>query len=110
MDKQQILCDIAYIVVLVIIGVVSRYLIPFIKEKLGAEKYAKLENQVKTLVYYAEQVYNGKTGEEKLFIVKNELNRYLEENHINIDTEQVRQIIESYVREMKIASGTASQT
>lgn len=106
--KEQILFDILYVAILVVMGIISRYLIPFIKEKLGAERFAQLENEIRILVYYAQQVHASKTGEEKLYIVENEIKKWLSAKGFNFDNEQVRQVIESCVKTMKIEGGAAA--
>ncbi len=106
--KEQILYDILYVAILVVLGIISRYLIPFIKEKLGTERFAQLENEIRILVRYAQQVYEGKTGEEKLYIVENEIKKWLDEKGFTVPNEQVRQVIESCVKSMKLEGGAAA--
>ena len=106
MDKQQILCDIAYIVVLIVIGLITRYLVPYIKSKIGVENFNKAVSEIAIIVKSVQQLHSDKTGEEKLYIAVNEVMKLLKEGEIDIQEDQIRTIIEGCVKQMKIDGGS----
>lgn len=53
--------------------IISGYLIPFIKAKIGVAKYEQLTMVVSTLVEAAEQIYGDGGGKDKLKWVQNQL-------------------------------------
>lgn len=52
-----------------------QYLIPFLKAKIGNEKYDELKKKVQDLMLIAEQMYGPKTGAEKKQFVIDELKK-----------------------------------
>ena len=73
---------------------VGRYLVPFIKLKIG-------ERQAEILVKAAQQMFNDMTGKEKLEKVTKELTEYLKARNINFTEDEIRYLIEAAVRQMK---------
>ena len=56
--------------------VITAYIVPWLKEKLGAEKYQNTLFITQVLVEAAEQIFTGPgRGQEKLDYVKKELNK-----------------------------------
>lgn len=90
------------IIALVLI-LVSRYLIPLIKNKIGDDQFTKLAGWVKFAVLKAEQVLTAETGEQKKEYVISFIDEVLAENKINVTAEQLDVLIESAVKEMNIA-------
>lgn len=89
MDINEILS----IVFALVIVVISRYLIPYLKTRLEKEGQEQLVELIEALVQAAEQIYNGvKQGEQKKeYVVK-----ALAENGIEV-TKAVDAMIESAV-------------
>ena len=54
-------------------ALITYRLIPWLKEKLGAEKQAQFDALLRTLVFAAEQMFGAGNGEEKLHFVCDEL-------------------------------------
>lgn len=52
-----------------------QYLIPFLKAKIGNEKYDELKKKVQDLMLMAEKMYGPKTGAEKKQFVIDELKK-----------------------------------
>lgn len=102
MDKE-IIKYIAEFVIALIIIIVSRYLIPLIKNRIGDDQFAKVTGWVKFAVLKAEQVLTAETGEQKKEYVISFIDEVLKENKINITAEQLDVLIESAVKEMNIA-------
>lgn len=89
MDINEILS----IVFALVIVVISRYLIPYLKTRLEKEDQEQLVELIEALVQAAEQIYNGvKQGEQKKeYVVK-----ALAANGVEV-TESVNAMIESAV-------------
>lgn len=87
----------------IIFIIMSRYLVPLIKSKIGNDKFTELAEWVKFAVLTAEQVLTASTGEQKKEYVISFIDELLEENKINITAEQLDVLIESAVKEMNIA-------
>ena len=72
---------------------VSAFLIPWIKERVGADKLKKWQAYVEIAVKAAEQLYNANEGAEKKAYVL----QYLAERGIKFDSDTVDKMIESAV-------------
>lgn len=90
-------------VIALIFIIVSIYLVPLIKNKIGDEQFTKLAGWVKFAVLKAEQVLTAETGEQKKKYVLSFIDEVLTENKINVTAEQLDVLIESAVKEMNIA-------
>ena len=90
-------------VIALIFIIVSIYLVPLIKNKIGDEQFTKLAGWVKFAVLKAEQVLTAETGEQKKKYVLSFIDEVLSENKINVTAEQLDVLIESAVKEMNIA-------
>lgn len=89
MDINEILS----IVFAIVIVVISRYLIPYLKTRLEKEGQEQLVALIEALVQAAEQIYTGvKQGEQKKAYVV----RALADNGVEV-TESVNAMIESAV-------------
>ena len=92
-----------------IFGIVMRYVIPSIKQKLNDNQMELLRIAVKTAVYAAEQLYGSKQGQEKLNYV---IDLLFKEGYI-IDKENVedttRALIEAMVKELDIEQAKAEK-
>lgn len=93
--------------VLTVIGaVITRYLIPWLKEVLSDRQYEVLKVLARTGVYAAEQIFPAEKWEEKKAYVVN----LLKENGYSVDKTAVDALIESLVRELRIEQGQAVKT
>lgn len=99
---NEILFEIIKVVVMVAALVVTRYLVPWLKEKIGAEKMTQIEMWVKYAVEMAQQVYWSKPGEDRKAIVTEFLRDILIAKNISISEEQLDVLIEAAVKEMKM--------
>lgn len=92
--------DITEIVVAVIgllSALITAFVIPLLKKKLGDEKFAELQRWVEVAVHAAEQLYQGdKRGEEKKQYVLD----FLKEKGFDVDSEEVLNALESAVHDM----------
>ena len=73
--------------------IITGYLIPILKQRLSAEKRAKLLEYVRIGVTAAEQIYGSKAGQEKKDYVVN----FLKSKGFTFDLNEVEAVIESEV-------------
>lgn len=100
---DEIIFEVIKLVVMVAALVVARYLVPWIKDKIGADKLAQIEKWTKYAVEMAQQVHWTETGEDKKAIVTEFLRGILTAKNIALSDEQLDVLIEAAVNEMKIA-------
>ena len=81
------------LIITLLSAVMTAFIIPVLKQKLSAEKADRLRFWVKTAVGAAEQLYGGKTGEQKKKYVVN----FLLSKGIVFDVDEVSALIESEV-------------
>ena len=90
------LTEIIEVVIMIISAVVSTFLIPYLRQRLGDEKREKLLFWVKTAVRAAEQIYGSKTGQQK----KEYVVSFLLSKGIVVDIDEVTALIESEVHKL----------
>lgn len=100
---DEIIFEVIKLVVMVAALVVARYLVPWIKDKIGADKLAQIEKWTKYAVEMAQQVHWTETGEDKKAIITEFLRGILTAKNIALSDEQLDVLIEAAVKEMKIA-------
>ena len=79
--------------VTVAVMAIAAFLVPWLKEKLGAEKLQKLQELIVIAVRAAEQIFGPKTGAEKKAYVQ----RWLKAQGVKADPERVDAMIEAAV-------------
>lgn len=83
--------------------IITGFVVPFIKEKIGSEKLAKYEYWVKMAVKAAEMLFtNSGSGADKKMYVTSFLNNMFNKNKVVITEEQIEILIEAAVKQMKI--------
>lgn len=87
------LTDIITAVLALIAALITRYVIPWIREKTTMEQQARIQAAIETLVFAAEKIYGAGRGEVKKKYVLGKL--YEKGFHVN--TEDVRAGIEAAV-------------
>jgi len=95
------LTQIILAIITLIVAIITRYLIPWIKGKLDDRKYSVFLGLVRTSVYAAEQLFTSEQWKEKKQYVVN----LLKENGYTVDTTAVDAEIEAMVRELRIEQG-----
>ena len=81
---------------------ISRYLIPWIKEKCDTDKLALAEKWVKYAVLKAQQVLWAEKGQDRKAFVTEFLKEILIAKNIALSDEQLDVLIEAAVKQMKI--------
>lgn len=98
---NEILFQIILALIPVIGAILTTYIIPLIKEKIGTEKLAKYEYWASMAVNAAEMIFKeAGMGESKKEYVTNFLNEIFNKNKVVITEEQIEILIESAVNEL----------
>ena len=107
---NEILFEIIKVVVMVAVLVLTRYLIPWLKAKIGADKLTVAEKWVKYAVLKAQQVLWEKNGQDKKAYVTEFLKEILIAKNIALSDEQLDVLIEAAVKQMKIEENMEGKT
>lgn len=99
---NEILFEIIKVVVMVAALVITRYLVPWLKEKIGADKLATAEKWARYAVLKAQQVLWEQGGQDKKAYVTEFLKEILTAKNIALSDEQLDVLIEAAVKQMKI--------
>jgi len=95
------LTQIILAIITLIGAIISRYLIPWIKNKLSDQQYEVFATLVRVGVFAAEQLFSRDEWKEKKQYVVN----LLLENGYTVDETAVDALIEATVRELRIEQG-----
>ena len=99
------LTQIILAIITLIGGIITRYLIPWIKSKLTDHQYDTLTTLVRVGVFAAEQLFSTQEWKEKKEYVVN----LLKENGYSVDETAVDALIEATVRELRIEQGGSKE-
>lgn len=94
----------------VIVMLATRYLVPLLKELIGAAKMTEIRKWVKDTVLMVQQVYDAKSGPERKAIVVNLIRKMLIKKNIDISAEQLDTLIEAAVKAMKMQDKNNTDT
>ncbi|MBO5828715.1 MAG: phage holin [Paludibacteraceae bacterium] len=84
--------------------IITGFIVPLIKEKIGYEKLVKYEEWATQAVQAAELLFNERgMGKTKKEYVVNFLNEIFNKKKIVITPEQIEVLIESAVKQMKLS-------
>ena len=100
------LTQIILAIITLIGGIVARYVIPWIKNKLTDHQYDVFNGLVRVGVYAAEQLFTSEQWKEKKQYVVD----LLKENGYDVDVAAVDALIEATVRELRIEQGGPKTT
>lgn len=93
---------IIFIFAAVFLGI--RFFIPWIKEKIGNEKYERAKAEIQTLVYAVQERYGKElTGPERRAIVLEKIKEFLISKNISLTDDQLRELNDAAVFAMKLA-------
>lgn len=102
---NEILFEIMRLVVLLAVFIVTCYLVPWIRGKIGQDRLTEISKWVNAAVLMAQQVYSAKTGAERKAIVIDILRNILTAKNISISDDQIDLLIEAAVKAMKMKEG-----
>ena len=98
---NDVLFEILKAVVVLVVVLLARYAVPYIKQLLENTKYEWIVKWVELSVKSAEQtILGGKTGPEKKAIVTEFIKGLLIKKNISISDDQLNTLIEAAVFEM----------
>ena len=104
MDKK--LFDLILMLIPVLVTILTSFIIPYIKEKIGNEKLVKYMAWAKLAVECAEMMFKERgMGKAKKEYVISFLNNMFNKNKVVITSEQIEILVESAVKEMKFNEG-----
>lgn len=106
---DEIIFECMKLAVMAISFVTCAYILPYVRQKIGADKMTQLEAFVKNAVYAAQQLLWEKTGEERRIYATDLVSEWCIDNNMNVDATQIRTLIEAAVRGMRIAEGTQNE-
>ena len=96
----------------IVVIVIARYLIPWIRQELKKEEYAQKIDKVeyfaqwvRDAVYCAQQLFWESSGEDRKAFVESFLMDIIQRENIPVTAEQLDILIEAAVRQMKIEEG-----
>lgn len=92
--------------------VAARYIIPWVKDRMGENQLEQVTRWVKSAVLYAQQTMWSESGAERKKTVERIVWEMLADHNIKITEEQLDILIEAAVKEMKISenAGIVIQT
>lgn len=102
---SEITMEILKVIVMLSVLVVTRYVVPWLKEQIGAKQLEEVKTWVNAAVLMAQQVYDAKPGPERKAIVVDLIRGMLIKKNIDISTEQLDTLIEAAVKAMKMQEG-----
>lgn len=97
--------DITYIimgVILIIFGIIMRFVIPFLRTKMNVNQIATLKQVVNIAVYAAEQILGPKMGKDKKAFALDYVKKLLAKFNLTFDETVIDAAIEAQVKELKI--------
>ena len=78
-------------------GIVSLYLVPWLRSKLTNEQLSKAKSWVQIAVFAAEKLYGAGNGDKKLAYAE----EILREHGIRLDTATLKAMIDAQIKEME---------
>lgn len=100
---NEVLFEALKLIVMVTMLVITRYLIPLVKEKISTNKLEIVEKWTRYAVLKAQQVLWAKDGAKRKAYVTQFLKDILIAKNISLTDEQIDILIEAAVKQMKIA-------
>ena len=91
----------AIVILVALSGIVTRYIVKYLKKKGLIADIESNKEIVKIVVGAVEQTYNHLNGNEKLNVAKLDLIKLMNEKKIKISEKEIDLLIESVVKEMK---------
>ena len=99
-EGQDVLLDLtklAQAVISLAAGIVSLYLVPWLRSKLTNEQLSKAKSWVQIAVYAAEKLYGAGNGDQKLAYAE----EILRKHGIRLDTATLKAMIDAQIKEME---------
>ena len=98
--------EILKIIVSLISIIITFYLVPYLKNRMGQDKMDEIQKWANNIVLAIQQTNGEASGEEKRRQAEELLQKILDQYKINLTVEQINILIESAVKSMKIAQSS----
>lgn len=99
---SEIMFEIIKVVVMAAVLLVTRYLVPLLKEVAGADRLSQAEKWARHAVLAAQQVMWADAGNDRKAYVTEFLREMLVAKNIALSDEQLDVLIEAAVKQMKM--------
>ncbi len=99
---NEIIFEVLKLVVMIAVLIITRYLVPWIKNKIGSDRMNEIAEWAKMAVLKAQQVMWAEDGADKKAYVTEFLKEILIAKNIALSDEQVDVLIEAAVKQMKM--------
>lgn len=99
---SEMAMEILKVIVMLAVLLVTRYLIPWIKELIGAARMEEIRKWAKDAVEAAQQVHDAKPGAERKAIVVDIMRGILQRKNIDMSEKELDTLIEAAVKAMKM--------
>ena len=100
---RDIVLELLKLTLMIATMLITRYLVPWIKEKTQSEAMHALIDWAIQAVLAAEQAHKAKTGPERKAIVTRFLKQVLEQKNLALSDEELDVMIEAAVKQMNAA-------
>lgn len=107
---SEIIFEILKVVVMLAVLVLARYIIPWLKARIGSENLEMADKWVHAAVLMVQQVHNAKPGPERKAIVVEIIREMLIRKNIDLSIEQLDMLIEAAVKTMKMEEAKCEAT
>lgn len=98
MNITQILLGI----IILIGGVISLFVVPYLKTHMTSEQIGILTGIAQTVVYAAEKIFGAKMGADKLAYALNLAKALLAKKNLSFDEDVIRAAIEAQVQQLSL--------
>lgn len=105
MDITQILLGI----IILLGGLISVFVIPYVKTHVSVEQLTLLSGIAQTVVYAAEKIFGAKMGKDKLAYALDLAKKLLASKKLSFDEDVIRAAIESQVQQLSIDTAAVTQ-
>lgn len=105
MDITQILLGI----IILLGGLISVFVIPYVKTHVSVEQLTLLSGIAQTVVYAAEKIFGAKMGKDKLAYALDLAKKLLASKKLSFDEDVIRAAIESQVQQLTIDTAAVTQ-
>lgn len=95
-------------VIIIIGGLVSVFVIPYIRTHMTSEQITILTGIAQTVVYAAEKIFGAKMGADKLAYALRLAKALLKKKGLTFDEEVIRAAIEAQVQQLSLEKTTAT--
>lgn len=103
---NDLIFEILKILIMVLALVLTRYIIPFLKEHTDAQQMEMIARWARYAVLSTQQIMGSAPGTERKAVVTEFLKEILRAKKISISDEQLEALIEAAVKQMKLESGS----